>query len=127
MFLNLITDYQLINEIRITTDAEANSANITVVICGGDSCCSTSSEVGPFDKGSMKILSESQLGDCATTKLYINFKASIDLRIKHLTTDRWKGKVITIHTSKALYLCLITKWLHGDDLTAKCEKQTSSG
>ena len=137
IFLNFFLDYHLINEIRITTDTEPNSACpacLKVTICQGLSCCTTSSQLGQFDTGSISILSGSQLGDCVTKELDINSSAPIDVTINHVhATDGWKGKIMTIHTSKAFYQCLITKWLDSDDsvveptFTTQCEKQTSSG
>ena len=132
-----MADYQLINEIRITTDTEELSGCdncIQIKICQDQTCCTTSSQLGEFNLGTMKILSESQqLADCATQKLNIHSSAPTDVTLTHSTTNGWKGKTITIHTPKAYYQCLITKWLDSDDssveptFTTMCEKHSLNG
>ena len=132
-----MADYQLINEIRIITDTEGNSGCdncIQIKICQDQSCCTTSSQLGQLNLGTtLKILSKSHLADCATQKLNINSNAPINVTLNHLTTNGWKGKTITIHTPKAYYICLITKWLDSDDssveptFTTMCEKHSLNG
>ena len=133
-----MADYQLINEIRITTDTEELSGCdncIQIKICQDETCCTTSSQLGELNLGTtMKILSKSQLlAECATQKLNINSNVPINVTLNHSTTNGWKGKTITIHTPKAYYKCLITKWLDSDDssvepiFTTMCEKHSLNG
>ena len=124
-------DYELIKEIRITTDTVPDAGChdcLKLKICQGEGCCITPS-LGGLVLGTTRSMYGSELGDCATDIIKVNTILPIDITFNYELNDgKWKGKKAVIFAGTEPYECIITEWIANeeniDSFATKCEVQS---